>query len=197
MTWTLACGAVTRSTVTKRATGTASGRRKATLLSCGYGNVPGCAGLWYRRRRCRNQRTLSPAVGNIRDDLIDQAYTRENLLALREADAAKMRRKWEREKAAMKKQVPYELWEMLATDLDGGGGYRTDVPCPELDEELWQEPIGYHPWEDFTYSCDLESVCTYQQTLETPAEYEMRGWVRVHDAMTGVTIQERDACQLW
>lgn len=33
-------------------------------------------------------------MGNIRDDLIDQAYTRESLLALREADAAKMRQRW-------------------------------------------------------------------------------------------------------
>ena len=33
-------------------------------------------------------------MGNIRADLIDQAYTRENLLALREADAAKIRQQW-------------------------------------------------------------------------------------------------------
>ena len=99
MTWTLACGAVTRSTVTKRATGTASGRRKATLLSCGYGNVPGCAGSWYRRHRCRNHKTLELPVGNIRDDMIDQAYTIENLLALRAADAAKVRQRWANEPA--------------------------------------------------------------------------------------------------
>lgn len=33
-------------------------------------------------------------MGNIRDDLIDQTYTIENLKALREADAAKVRQRW-------------------------------------------------------------------------------------------------------
>ena len=32
-------------------------------------------------------------MGDIRDAEIDQAYTRESLLAVREADAAKMRRR--------------------------------------------------------------------------------------------------------
>jgi len=197
MTWTPACGAVTRSTVTTLANGTGSGRRKATLLSCGYGNVPGCAGSWCPRRRCRNPRTLRPAVGDLRHDMTSATWTQAELLAFRETDAAGIRQKWAKEKEAKKMKVPYDLWEELAADLDGCHGYRTDVPCPELDEGLWQEPTGYHPWEDFMYSCDLESVCTYQQTLETPAEYEMRGWVRVDDAMTGVTIEERSANSLW
>jgi len=36
-------------------------------------------------------------VGDIRDAVIDQAYTIENLLALRAADAAKVRRRWANE----------------------------------------------------------------------------------------------------
>ena len=33
-------------------------------------------------------------MGDIRDDVIDQAYTIKNLKALREADAAKIRQQW-------------------------------------------------------------------------------------------------------
>ena len=33
-------------------------------------------------------------MGDIRDAVIDQAHTRESLLALREADAAKTRQRW-------------------------------------------------------------------------------------------------------
>ena len=138
-------------------------------------------------------------MADIRNDILTGTWTQKELLAFREADAADIRQKWAKEKEAKKRKVPYDLWEALAIDLGGCSGYRTDVPCPELDidGELWQEPVGYHPWEDFTYSCDLESVCTYPQTLETPAEYETRGWVRVDDAMTGVSIEERCANSLW
>ena len=136
-------------------------------------------------------------MGDLRHDMTSSTWTQAELLAFRETDAAGIRQKWAKEKEAKKMKVPYDLWEALAAELWEAFGYQTDVPCPELNEELWQEPIGYHPWEDFMYSCDLDTVCTYPQTLETPAEYERQGWVRVDDAMTGVTIEERRANSLW
>ena len=138
-------------------------------------------------------------MADIRNDILTGTWTQKELLAFREADAADIRQKWAKEKEAKKRKVPYDLWDALATKLNSESGYRTDVSCIELDGdgELWDETLGSHPWENYMYTCDLDTVCTYRETPTEPAEYEMRGWVRVDDAMTGVTVEERSANELW
>jgi len=63
-----------------------------------------------------------------------------------------------------------------------GDGQTDGCPCTELDEDLWDEE-GYHPWDGLLYGYELETRCTWQQTLETPAEYETRGslWITDED----------------
>ena len=66
-----------------------------------------------------------------------------------------------------------------------------------LDGELWHIASSFHPWENYMYTCDLNTARTYRATTSEPAEYEMEGWVRVDHATTGVTIEERSASELW
>ena len=74
----------------------------------------------------------------------------------------------------------------------GQACWSTDMEAaPTLDEDLWDEE-GFHPWDGLRYGYELETRCTYRQTLETPAEYETRGslWITDED---GKELAERGA----
>jgi hypothetical protein len=60
-----------------------------------------------------------------------------------------------------------------------------------LDESLWTEE-GEHPWDGLLYGYQLESRCTYAQTLESPAEYLTVGRLWVTDG-EGRELAEVDA----
>ena len=60
--------------------------------------------------------------------------------------------------------------------------------CTELDEDLWDED-GFHPWDGLTYGYELETRCTWPQTLETPAEYETFGRLYITNTSTGKVTQ--------
>jgi|TARA_B110001454_G_scaffold12235_1_gene11240 hypothetical protein len=77
------------------------------------------------------------------------------------------------------------IWEEFGDGLTDG------CPCTELAESLWTDE-GYHPWDGLLYGYELETHCTYAQTLETPAEYETRGRLWVTDG-EGRELAEVDA----
>jgi hypothetical protein len=67
--------------------------------------------------------------------------------------------------------------------MEAGTDWSTDMEAATtLDEDLWDEE-GFHPWDGLRYGYELETRCTYRQTLETPAEYETRGslWITDED----------------
>ena len=70
-------------------------------------------------------------------------------------------------------------------------GCADGIEATTLDESLWDED-GFHPWDGLRYGFDLETHCTYAQTLETPAEYLTVGrlWVTNGD---GKELAEVDA----
>ena len=49
-----------------------------------------------------------------------------------------------------------------------------------LDESRWDED-GFHPGDGLFYGCDMETHCTYRQTLEEPAEYLTVGRLWIND----------------
>jgi hypothetical protein len=76
-------------------------------------------------------------------------------------------------------------------DLDAGEiQYRTyptafgpvTVKVPDSDD---------HPWTGLTYTYSANTVQTYPQTLETPAEYETRGIITIYGS-DGKCLDERD-----
>ena len=137
-------------------------------------------------------------MADIRNDILTGTWTQKELLAFREADANRLQALW-RESKVKETKAPHALWDALATKLNSESGYRTDVSCVELDSdgELWHIASSFHPWENYMYTCDLNTARTYRATTSEPAEYEMEGWVRVDHATTGVTIEERSASELW
>ena len=149
-----------------------------------------------RRYRCR--KISGCLVADIRNSILTGTWTQKELLAFREADANRLQALW-KEAKVKETEAPRDLWDALATKLNSESGYRTDVSCVELDGdgEMWDEALGSHPWENYMYTCDLNTACTYRATTSEPAEYEMEGWVRVDNATTGVTIEERSASELW
>lgn len=62
-----------------------------------------------------------------------------------------------------------------------------------LDASLWDED-GFHPWDGLLYGYTLLTYCTYQQTLETPAEYETFGrlWVTDSDGKELADVDARE-----
>ena len=62
-----------------------------------------------------------------------------------------------------------------------------------LDESLRDED-GFHPWAGLLYGYTLLTYCTYQQTLETPAEYETFGrlWVTDSDGKELADVDARE-----
>jgi len=60
-----------------------------------------------------------------------------------------------------------------------------------LNEDLWDED-GFHPWDGLRYGYELETRCTWQQTLETPAEYLTVGRLWILNA-DGKELAERGA----
>ena len=71
------------------------------------------------------------------------------------------------------------LFALIWDGLDDGS---TDgEEATSLDESLWTED-GEHPWDGLFYGYDLQTRCTYRQTLETPAEYETNGRLWITDA---------------
>jgi hypothetical protein len=67
--------------------------------------------------------------------------------------------------------------------MEAGTDWSTDMEAATtLDEDLWDEE-GFHPWDGLRYGYELETRCTYRQTLETPAEYLTTGslWITDED----------------
>jgi hypothetical protein len=83
------------------------------------------------------------------------------------------------------------IFSLICDGLDGLGGSTDGEEATTLDESLWTEE-GYHPWDGLLYGYELVSICTYCQTLETPAEYETVGrlWITDED---GKELAEVDA----
>jgi|TARA_B110001454_G_scaffold97097_1_gene91893 hypothetical protein len=77
------------------------------------------------------------------------------------------------------------IWEEF------GDGETDGCLCSELDESLWTDE-GHHPWDGLLYGYELETRCTYRQTLESPAEYETRGRFWITDEK-GKELAEIDA----
>ena len=70
-------------------------------------------------------------------------------------------------------------------------GSNDGLEVTTLDESLWDED-GFHPWDGLFYGFDMETHCTYRQTLETPAEYLTVGRLWVTDG-EGRELAEVDA----
>ena len=59
-------------------------------------------------------------------------------------------------------------------------GSNDGLEATALDESLWTEE-GEHPWSHLFYGFDMETHCTYRQTLEEPAEYLTVGRLWITD----------------
>jgi hypothetical protein len=70
-------------------------------------------------------------------------------------------------------------------------GYTDGEDATALNEDLWSEE-GEHPWDGLLYGYEMETRCTYAQTLETPAEYLTVGRLWVTDG-EGRELAEVDA----
>ena len=93
-------------------------------------------------------------------------------------------------------QIPEGLEDAVTEASSEVDGYASDNPCEELNEELGDFDEGTHPWDGWTWGYHLETRCTYGQTLESPAEYEVFGHVWLYDP-SGHEVKEWKASQLW
>ena len=83
------------------------------------------------------------------------------------------------------------IWEEYNDGETDGEG------CTELDESLWvtngDDEDDTHPWEGLMWGCQLETYCTYAQTLETPAEFLTVGRIWITNDEDGKVLAEVDA----
>ena len=93
-------------------------------------------------------------------------------------------------------QIPEGLEDAVTEASSAVDGYASDKPCEELNEELGDFDEGTHPWDGWTWGYHLETRCTYGQTLDSPAEYEVFGHVWLYDP-SGHEVKEWKASQLW
>jgi len=70
------------------------------------------------------------------------------------------------------------ILELIWENHDDGSN--DGLEATALDETLWDED-GFHPWDGLFYGFDMETHCTYRQTLEEPAEYLTVGRLWIND----------------
>lgn len=100
------------------------------------------------------------------------------------------------EKTKPMTSVPEGLFEAVVEEASKSDGREIDLDCRDLNELLGDFDEGTHPYDGYTWSYELMTVCIYGQTLEQPAEYETFGRVWIMDSERRL-VKEWKAENLW